>query len=227
MRYYLDGFYCCVLTLLVRYVAPERLNNETFIEMISNTKIRLLAIDEAHCISEWGHAFRPDYLKSMIVPRFGRLSCSTTLTMSPAVARFAKEIEAERVLCLTATATPKVAHDICAAFDIDTGGVFRTTTYRPNLHLLARSFSCDTAKQSHLYAFFKKHRGPSIVYVQTHGQTDVVCAALRKAGFNAHRYHAGMPTEDRTNVQDKFMASNEIIVGQIFGAQKGPGHADA
>lgn len=53
------------LTLRIRYVAPERLNNETFVQMISNTKIRLLAIDEAHCISEWGHAFRPDYLKSM------------------------------------------------------------------------------------------------------------------------------------------------------------------
>lgn len=53
------------LTLFPRYVAPERLNNEIFVEMISNTKIRLLAIDEAHCISEWGHAFRPDYLKSM------------------------------------------------------------------------------------------------------------------------------------------------------------------
>ncbi|KAL8925430.1 MAG: hypothetical protein Q9208_003522 [Pyrenodesmia sp. 3 TL-2023] len=86
--------------LKLLYVAPERLNNETFIEMISNTKIRLLAIDEAHCISEWGHAFRPDYLKS----------------------------------------------------------------------------------------------------------------------FNAHGYHAGMPTEDRTNVQDKFMASNEIIVRQFLGA---------
>ena len=82
--------------------------------MISHTKIRLVAIDEAHCISEWGHAFRPDYLK---------------------IARFTQEIQAERTLCLTATATPKVADDICAAFDIEKDGVFRTTTYRANLHL--------------------------------------------------------------------------------------------
>ena len=68
--------------MLGSYVAPERLNNEAFVELIKFTKIRLVAIDEAHCISEWGHAFRPDYLK---------------------VARFVKEVNAERVLCLTAT----------------------------------------------------------------------------------------------------------------------------
>ena len=129
------------------------------------------------------------------------------------VARFAKEVEAERVLCLTATATPKVVDDICAAFDIDTSeGVFRTTTYRPNLHLIAKSFTSDGAKQLHLKDFFQTHKGPSIVYVQTHEQTETVCAILKNAGFNAHSYHAGMASELRTAVQDKFMSSNEIIV---------------
>jgi RecQ family ATP-dependent DNA helicase len=177
--------------LKLLYVAPERLNNEGFIEMISNTKIRMVAIDEAHCISEWGHAFRPDYLK---------------------IARFVKEIQAERVLCLTATATSKVADDICAAFNIDEQGLFRTTTYRSNLRLLAQSFASGAEKISALKDFLHKNKGPSIVYVQTHEQTESVCANLKTSGFNAYGYHAGMANDARTLVQDKFMTSQNIVI---------------
>lgn len=86
-------------TLDILYCAPERLNNEGFVSNIAsiNGGVRLLAVDEAHCISEWGHAFRPDYLK---------------------IARFATEIKAERVVCLTATATPDVALDVCRSFNV-------------------------------------------------------------------------------------------------------------
>ena len=136
--------------LKLLYVAPERLNNEGFVAMIRATKIRMVAVDEAHCISEWGHAFRPDYLK---------------------IARFVKEIEAERVLCLTATATLRVAEDICNAFDIDADGLFRTTTYRPNLRLLAQSFTKGDDKLPVLKAVLVKYKGPSIVYVHTHKVT--------------------------------------------------------
>jgi RecQ family ATP-dependent DNA helicase len=177
--------------LKLLYVAPERLNNEGFIEMISNTTIRMVAIDEAHCISEWGHAFRPDYLK---------------------VARFVKEIQAERVLCLTATATPKVAKDICASFDIDEQGLFRTTTFRPNLRLLAQSFNSSAEKIAALKDFLRKNTGPSIVYVQTHDQTDSVCANLKCSGFNAYGYHAGMTNDARALVQDKFMTSKDMVI---------------
>ena len=98
------------------YVAPERLNNEGFIQMMSGIEIELLAVDESHCISEWGNNFRPDYLK---------------------ISRFATEMNVKRVLCLTATATPKVAHDICESFGIDPEeGVFKTPVYRPKcLHI--------------------------------------------------------------------------------------------
>jgi superfamily II DNA helicase RecQ len=121
----------------ILYCAPERLNNEGFVASMASVKggVRLLAVDEAHCISEWGHAFRPDYLK---------------------VARFAKEIQAERVVCLTATATPKVVEDVCKAFDIPpTEGVFRTPTYRDNLRLQARSFLTKEESWPELLTFLK------------------------------------------------------------------------
>ena len=129
------------------------------------------------------------------------------------VARFAKESQAERVLCLTATATPRVADDICAAFGISHRGVFRTSVYRPNLHIVAQSFADGIPKESDLKSFLREHKGPSIVYVQTHDQTDVVCKFLKNDGFNAHGYHAGMSNESRTAVQDIFMGSNDIVVG--------------
>ena len=190
-----------------RYVAPERLNNEGFVQTISHTKVRLIAIDEAHCISEWGHAFRPDYLK-------GNTDEEAILVCPDwkAVARFAKEIQAERVLCLTATATAKVADDICAAFNIDSLGVFRTTTYRPNLRLLAQSFTLGAGKVAALKAFLKKHKGPSIVYVQTHDQTDEVSTFLKQDGLNSYSYHAGMANDVRTAVQDQFMKSDNVVV---------------
>jgi ATP-dependent DNA helicase RecQ len=102
--------------LRMLYVAPERFVNERFCEMIQRTAISLFAVDEAHCISEWGHNFRPDY---------------------PRLARFAQLGRAERVRALTATATPQVLGDICRFFHIETSCAVRTGFYRSNLALLA------------------------------------------------------------------------------------------
>jgi superfamily II DNA helicase RecQ len=112
-------------TLDILYCAPERLNNEGFVSSIASVKggVRLLAVDEAHCISEWGHAFRPDYLKVRSIPFHMREIL--TVPFGNQVARFAKEVEAERVVCLTATATPTVAKDICRAFEVPDEGLFR------------------------------------------------------------------------------------------------------
>lgn len=132
-------------------MAPERLNNEGFIEMINATKVRLIAIDEAHCISEWGHAFRPDYLKgrslfTRIYPGATLMRCccrsckicqrgssrkSLVLDCNSMYLRpfYSVSFGAWEVAdCLKAT--PKVAEDICTAFNIDAAAVFRTTTYR-------------------------------------------------------------------------------------------------
>lgn len=180
-------------TLKLLYCAPERLNNEGFIEQMKTVRggIRLVAVDEAHCISEWGHAFRPDYLK---------------------VSRFVKEIRAERVICLTATATPRVAGDICEAFDVDMSGLFRTSTYRPNLQLLAESAKTKQELYPKLFSFLKSHPGPSIVYVTLQKQTEALALALRGQGFKAKAFHAGMQTAEKTALQDEFMAKKDMII---------------
>src|SRR5207237_1104863 len=100
--------------LKMLYVSPERLANERFLQTLRTLKIALLAVDEAHCISEWGHNFRPDYLK---------------------LAALAKDLRVGRVLGLTATAPPNVAGQIAAAFSIAAADVVRTGFYRPNLTL--------------------------------------------------------------------------------------------
>ncbi|KAF7197345.1 ATP-dependent DNA helicase RecQ [Pseudocercospora fuligena] len=180
-------------TLDILYCAPERLNNEGFVASMMNVKggVRLLAVDEAHCISEWGHAFRPDYLK---------------------VARFCKEIGAERFLCLTATATPKVAQDVCNAFDISTDGLFRTSTYRANLKLHAESYQTKKDSYPKLISFLKGHPGPTIIYVTLQKHTEELADRLRKADFNVHHFHAGMKPEEKFKVQDDFMKSKDMII---------------
>ncbi|RYP42581.1 hypothetical protein DL767_000105 [Monosporascus sp. MG133] len=179
--------------LRLLYCAPERLNNEGFVESMKYVPggIRLIAVDEAHCISEWGHSFRPDYLK---------------------VARFAEEIKAERVICLTATATPRVADDVCKAFNIKESNVYRTAPYRPNLQLLAESMKTNQDKYPRLFDFLRIHRGSTLVYVTLQKQAEVLADDLQAQGFNAVAFHAGLKSEEKARIQDRFMASEIPIV---------------
>ncbi|KAL8372314.1 hypothetical protein RB595_001891 [Gaeumannomyces hyphopodioides] len=184
-------------TLRLLYCAPERLNNEGFIENLKHVAggIRLVAVDEAHCISEWGHQFRPDYLK---------------------VARFVREVKAERAICLTATATTKVIDDVCKAFDIAKTDVFRTAPYRPNLRLLAKPVRLADDKLGELLSFLKEHKGPTLVYVTAQQQAEGLAQKLVGAGLRAVPFHAGMKTEDKEGNQDKFMADKvDIVVATI------------
>lgn len=175
------------------YCAPERLNSEGFIASLKDIPggIRLLAVDEAHCISEWGHSFRPDYLK---------------------IARFAKEAEVERVICLTATATPKVAEDILDAFEMPAEALFRTTVYRPNLRLLAEANSKDTDYKAKLVTHLKKYPGSTIIYVTLQKGAESLARDLQKLGFKAKPYHAGLAPQVRSKTQDEFLASNDLVV---------------
>lgn len=175
------------------YCAPERLNNEGFITSLKGIPggIQLLAIDEAHCISEWGHSFRPDYLK---------------------IARFAQEANVQRVVCLTATATEKVAEDIRHAFAIPAEGLFRTTMYRPNLRLLAEANPKGTNYIAKLVSHLKKYPGPTIIYVTLQKGAVSLAEELKNRGFSSKPYHAGMPHDLRTKTQDEFLLSKNMVV---------------
>jgi ATP-dependent DNA helicase RecQ len=177
--------------LKLLYVAPERFANERFIQKLRQLKISLMVIDEAHCISEWGHNFRPDYLK---------------------LARIARTLGVERVLALTATATPAVAEDICREFRIGADAFIHTGFYRPNLTL--QITPCRPGEQIDvlLERLRKRTRGPTIVYVTLQRTSESVAAALVKQDLPARAYHAGMANDERDNVQDWFMDSSEAIV---------------
>ena len=183
--------------LKLLYVAPERFANERFVALISRLQLSLLVIDEAHCISEWGHNFRPDYLK---------------------LAELAKTFAVPAVLGLTATATPKVALDIRQSFTIAEADCVQTGFYRPNLTLVFEPADGpdngpDKALLRHLAE--KKEdgsSGPSIVYVTLQHTAMTVAEQLAQAGFPAKPYHAGLKDEQRQEIQDWFMASDEAIV---------------
>ncbi|KIM75419.1 hypothetical protein PILCRDRAFT_98975 [Piloderma croceum F 1598] len=178
--------------LKILYVAPERLNNEGFIEMMRRVKISLLAVDESHCISQWGASFRPEYLK---------------------IARFAEEMDVERVLCLTATATQTVADDICTSFFIDKeAGVFRTPVFRPNLAFKVEVADSLDKKLDRLIPFLKSRTGPAIVYVTLQKHAEAVANHLRPHNLEPMVYHAGLPHEQRAKVQMEFMNSAKGIV---------------
>jgi ATP-dependent DNA helicase RecQ len=173
------------------YVAPERFNNERFLQAIMHTKVSMFAVDEAHCISEWGHNFRPDYLK---------------------LARFARACRAERLFALTATAAPKVAKDICKGFGISSGCVVRTGFYRKNLTVLTTPTTADNRDRALLGRLKEHPTGATIVYVTLQKTAEQVAIYLASAGLPARAYHAGMKDEQRTEVQDWFMDSDDGIV---------------
>ncbi len=181
--------------LRLLYVAPERFNNERFRATIEQLPISLLAIDEAHCISEWGHNFRPDYLK---------------------LPEFSKRCAAERVLTLTATATPTVKEDICRAFDITSDHAICTGFYRPNLTVLTTTVTGENRDQHLLTRLQNQPSGPTIIYVTLQHTAEAVAAQLALAGLPARAYHAGMKSEQRSQTQDWFMNSdNGIVVATI------------
>ncbi len=182
-------------SLKLLYIAPERLANERFINRLQGRPIALLAIDEAHCISEWGHNFRPEYLK---------------------IASLAKELKVDRVLALTATATPEVAADIRRAFDIAETDLIRTSFHRPNLHLTVSPCPAPERRQLLLERLRQQPSGPTIVYVTLQKTAEEIAAFLDDEGVAARAYHAGMKTEDRTAVQEAFMAGDlRVVVATI------------
>lgn len=177
--------------LRLLYISPERLGNERFLHVLERRRISLLAIDEAHCISEWGHNFRPDYLK---------------------LARLARQLKVQRILALTATATPEVAADIAREFGIAEGNVVHTGFYRPNLNIRVTPCAADERLGMLVSRIQQRPAGPTVVYVTLQRTAKEVAKFLSDHGLAAQAYHAGMDADARNAVQDAFMASDRAIV---------------
>ncbi|MGI9474712.1 MAG: RecQ family ATP-dependent DNA helicase [Rubripirellula sp.] len=173
------------------YVSPERFFNERFLATVGSLHVSLFAIDEAHCISQWGHNFRPDYLK---------------------LAELTRDLEAERVLALTATATPAVLDDICEAFCIEPQDAIRTKFYRDNLHLRSRVVAASDQYTELLSQLRERPRGSTLIYVTLQRTSEEIAEQLTEDGLPATAYHAGMDAESREQIQQEFIASQDGIV---------------
>ncbi|MCB1091933.1 MAG: RecQ family ATP-dependent DNA helicase, partial [Verrucomicrobiae bacterium] len=182
-------------TLRLLLIAPERFANAVFTERLARVQIALMAIDEAHCISEWGHNFRPDYLK---------------------LANLRRRWGVQRVLALTATATPQVASDIRAAFDIEPDDQVQTGFRRQNLHFFITPCHAKEREALLVSRLREAGEGPTIVYVTLQQTAEALAGRLSREGFNAKAYHAGLTDEWRKEVQDGFMSGRfQIIVATI------------
>jgi len=173
------------------YVAPERFFNERFIASLRTLQIALFAIDEAHCISQWGHNFRPDYLK---------------------LAKIAESFSVQRVLALTATATDEVLQDIRSSFKIRKPDAIRAPFYRSNLHL--RSVILE--KPNHYAHLLKQLRsrqaGSTLIYVTTQRSAEEIAERLTEDGIATTAYHAGLDAECRMAIQNEFIKSRAGVV---------------
>jgi ATP-dependent DNA helicase RecQ len=182
------------------YAAPERLASDAFVSLLGRCRISLVAVDEAHCISQWGHDFRPDYL------RIGGL-----------VAR----LKPPRILACTATATASVRQEICKELGLSKGPFLEVLRgfARPNLHLAARSVEGPKEARVQVLGTLdatlgspRAPKGGAIVYAATRRSTEQVAAVLREKGWNAAHYHAGLDAETRTRVSTRFADRRTDIV---------------
>lgn len=184
--------------LKILMISVERLKNERFRNFLQQVPISLLVVDEAHCISEWGHNFRPDYLK---LPDYQR------------------QFNIPQALLLTATATPNVIADMQTKFAIAEADVITTGFYRANLNLWVEPVS-GAAKRQRLVQWMGARIGqPSIVYVTLQRTAEQIAEHLNQHGISANAYHAGLPHEQRESIQRQFMGGqlNCIVATIAFG----------
>jgi RecQ family ATP-dependent DNA helicase len=177
------------------YCAPERFASSVFLEALSHRSVDLIAVDEAHCVSEWGHDFRPDYLRlPEIVERLGRPT----------------------VMACTATATVPVAREIATRFGMRDPLQVRSGFDRPNLSfdVVPLEGKGSTARRQALLEAGLRDpvNRPAIVYCGTRRQTEEVAAELRDGGIAAVAYHAGLEPEQRTAIQERFMATDTGVI---------------
>jgi len=176
-------------------ISVERFKNERFRSHLQKMSTSLLVVDEAHCISEWGHNFRPEYLR---------------------LPAYQKEFDISQTLLLTATATEQVIDDMCAKFNILKDNVFVTGFYRDNLFLQITPTEHSEKKDHLLQKILKTPHDPTIVYVTLQKTAEAVAEFLCGKKINAHPYHAGMDSEKREQIQNEFMDGTlDCIVATI------------
>ncbi|MFH1259064.1 MAG: RecQ family ATP-dependent DNA helicase [Elusimicrobiota bacterium] len=176
-------------------ISVERFKNERFRVQLKNIRISLMVVDEAHCISEWGHNFRPEYLKLPI---------------------YREEFKIPNVLLLTATATEEVTDDMCRKFAIPRKNVVITGFFRENLHLKITP-TVEIEKNKELLNRLKNHPDePAIIYVTLQKTAEQVAEMLQANNIPAQGYHAGLENEERETIQNRFMRGEiNIIVATI------------
>jgi ATP-dependent DNA helicase RecQ len=181
--------------LKILMISVERFRNERFRSHLEKMKTSLLVVDEAHCISEWGHNFRPEYLKLPV---------------------YRKEFGIPQVLLLTATAPEPVIQDMCAKFEVPRENVTVTGFYRPNLFLQITPIP-EARKEAHLLQRLREvPQTPTIVYVTLQKTAERVAEFLRANGIVSCPYHAGMDSEERERIQNEFLAGEaDCIVATI------------
>ncbi|MCP4150814.1 MAG: ATP-dependent DNA helicase RecQ [bacterium] len=172
-------------------ISVERFRNERFRSHLREMKVSLLVVDEAHCISEWGHNFRPDYLKIPV---------------------YRQEFNVPQMLLLTATATPRVVKDMCSKFNIPEQNVILTGFYRKNLHLQVSPCSKENKNNALLERLSQSPNDCTIVYVTQQKTAQVVADLLNQKGITASPYHAGMKPEERSRIQEEFMAGQAPVI---------------
>ena len=176
------------------YVAPESLTKEEYINFLQSVPISFIAIDEAHCISEWGHDFRPEYRNLRnIIKLLGNVP----------------------VIGLTATATPKVQEDILKNLDMSNATTFKASFNRPNLYYEVRTKTKNI--ESDIIRFIRQHKGKSgIIYCLSRKKVEAIAEVLQVNGISAVPYHAGLDAKTRAKHQDMFLMEDvDVVVATI------------
>lgn len=174
------------------YIAPERLRNPGFLDTVRGTRVELLAVDEAHCISEWGHDFRPDYAR---------------------LGQFRQRLGWPQTIALTATATPTVREDVLKLLSLREPKTFITGFARPNLRFEVQLPGNNRDKDEQLLAFLKQTPGAGIVYASTRKKCHELVEKLAELpGRPVGLYHAGLLPEERRAIQDEFMSGRTPII---------------
>jgi ATP-dependent DNA helicase RecQ len=181
----------------ILFVAPERLELDAFRDVLRGLDVRLLAVDEAHCISEWGHDFRPSYRRIGVLRGF--LGCPT--------------------MALTATATPAVRDDVVDSLALERPFVVVRSFDRPNLSWSVRPGRTLAERVAGVHALLRRRPGPAIVYAPTRGSVERVRDGLAGRGVRTEAYHAGLPGPERSRVQAEFMAGRcrVVVATNAFG----------